>query len=81
MPPFINPFTINSFLQGALTTYSGAKGSFTGPWTTSKVEATSAGLPYPLNTIRVEPGPLGSDGLSANGAVRAADTFAVNAVG
>ena len=81
LPPFLNPFTINSFLQGARTTYSGAKGSFVGPWTTSQVEATSAGLPYPANTIRVQPGPLGSDGLKANGAARAGDMFAVNAVG
>lgn len=81
LPPFLNPFTINSFLQGALTTYSGARGSFRGPWETSEVEATSAGLAYPLNTVRVQPGPLGSDGLSANGAVRGSDTFAVNAAG
>ena len=35
LPFFLHSFRINQFLQGALTTYSGAKGSFVGPWTTS----------------------------------------------
>jgi hypothetical protein len=48
-----------------------------GPWTTSKVVATSNGLPYPLGTVRVSPNALFSDGMSANGAVRANDAFGV----
>ena len=55
LPPFIHQFRINHFLQGALTTYSGARGSFVGPWTTSPVEATSNGLPWPSGTVRVSP--------------------------
>jgi len=77
LPFFLHSFRINQFLQGALTTYSGAKGSFVGPWTTSKVEATSNGLPYPSGHVRVSPNALWSDGLSANGAVRAHDAFGV----
>jgi hypothetical protein len=77
LPPFIHSFRINQFLQGALTTYSGAKGSFTGPWTTSKVVATSNGLLPPSGTTRVSPSALWTDGLPANGAVRANDAFGV----
>ena len=77
LPPFIRSFRINQFLQGALTTYSGARGSFTGPWTTSKVIATSNGLLPPSGATRVSPSPLWSDGLAANGAVRPNDAFGV----
>ncbi len=77
LPFFLHAFRINQFLQGALTTYSGAKGSFVGPWTTSMVEATSNGLLPPSGTTRVSPSNLWSDGLSANGAVRANDAFGV----
>ena len=77
LPPFIRSFRINQFLQGALTTYSGARGSFVGPWTTSPVIATSNGLLPPSGTTRVSPTPLWSDGLLANGAVRANDAFGV----
>ena len=77
LPPFIHSFRINQFLQGALTTYSGAKGSFTGPWTTSPVIATSNGLLPPSGTTRVSPSALWTDGLPANGAVRANDAFRV----
>jgi hypothetical protein len=77
LPFFRHPFRINQFLQGALTTYSGARGSFVGPWTTSMVEATSNGLPYPSGTVRVSPSSLFSDGLAANGAVRPWDAFGV----
>ena len=77
LPFFLHSFRINQFLQGALTTYSGAKGSFVGPWTTSKVIATSNGLLPPSGTTRVSPSALWSDGLSANGAVRANDAFGV----
>ena len=77
LPFFIQPFRINQFLQGALTTYSGARGSFVGPWTTSKVIATSNGLLPPSGTTRVSPSALWTDGLPANGAVRANDAFGV----
>ena len=77
LPFFLHSFRINQFLQGALTTYSGARGSFVGPWTTSKVIATSNGLLPPSGTTRVSPSALWSDGLSANGAVRANDAFGV----
>jgi hypothetical protein len=77
LPPFIRSFRINQFLQGALTTYSGARGSFVGPWTTSPVVATSNGLLPPSGTTRVSPSPLWSDGLLANGAVRSSDAFGV----
>ena len=77
LPPFIRSFRINQFLQGALTTYSGARGSFVGPWTTSPVIATSNGLLPPSGATRVSPSPLWSDGLPANGAVRSNDAFGV----
>jgi hypothetical protein len=77
LPFFLHAFRINQFLQGAITTEHGLRGSFVGPWTTSKVEATSNGLPYPSGTVRVSPNALFSDGLSANGAVRANDAFGV----
>jgi hypothetical protein len=77
LPFFLHSFRINQFLQGALTTYSGARGSFVGPWTTSKVIATSNGLLPPSGTTRVSPSKLWSDGLPANGAVRANDAFGV----
>ena len=77
LPPFIHSFRINQFLQGAITTENGARGSFTGPWTTSRVIATSNGLLPPSGTTRVSPSALWSDGLPANGAVRANDAFGV----
>jgi hypothetical protein len=77
LPFFLHAFRINQFLQGAITTEHGLRGSFVGPWTTSPVEATSNGLPYPSGTVRVSPNALWSDGLSANGAVRANDAFGV----
>jgi hypothetical protein len=77
LPFFLHQFRINQFLQGAITTEHGLRGSFVGPWTTSKVVATSNGLPYPSGTVRVSPNALFSDGLSANGAVRANDAFGV----
>jgi len=77
LPPFIHSFRINQFLQGAITTENGARGSFAGPWTTSPVVATSNGLVYPLGTTRVSPTALWSDGLPANGAVRSDDAFGV----
>ena len=77
LPPFIQSFRINQFLQGAITTENGTQGSFVGPWTTSPVVATSNGLLYPLGTVRVSPTSLWSDGLVANGAIRSDDAFGV----
>ena len=77
LPPFIRAFRINQFLQGAITTEGGARGSFVGPWTTSEVVATSNGLLPPSGTTRVSPSNLWSDGLTANGAVRPFDAFGV----
>jgi len=77
LPFFLHQFRINQFLQGAITTYSGARGSFVGPWTTSRVLATSNGLLPPAGTTRVSPNALFSDGLTANGAVRPYDAFGV----
>jgi len=77
VPFFLHPFQINQFLQGSLTTYSGARGSFVGPWTTSPVEATSNGLPYPSGTVRTSPSRLYSDGLASNGPARPWDAFSV----
>ena len=77
LPFFLHAFRINQFLQGAITTEHGLRGSFVGPWTTSKVIATSNGLPYPSGTVRVSPNALFSDGMKANGAVRAHDAFGV----
>ena len=77
LPPFVRSFRINQFLQGALTTYSGSRGSFIGQWTTSQVLATSNGLLPPSGTTRVSPTPLWSDGLPANNQVRLWDAFGV----
>jgi hypothetical protein len=77
LPPFVQPFRINQFLQGAITTENGTRGSFAGPWTTSPVVATSNGLLYPAGTERVSPTPLWSDGLVANGQIRSNDAFGV----
>jgi len=77
LPFFLHSFRINQFLQGALTTYSGARGSFVGPWETTGVLATSNGLLPPLGTTRVSPTQLWSDGLAANGTVRPFDAFGV----
>jgi hypothetical protein len=77
LPPFIHSFRINQFLQGAITTEHGLRGSFVGPWTTSAVIATSNGLLPPSGATRVSPSPLWTDGLSANGAFRANDAFGV----
>jgi hypothetical protein len=77
LPIFGTHFRVTQFLQGALTTYSGDRGSWTGPWTTSEVEATSNGLPYPQGSVRLSPSPLWSDGVSVNGAVRGDDAFGV----
>lgn len=73
LPPWGHKFRINQFLQGALTTYTGHRGSFVGPWSLSKVEATSNGEPYPYGHVRVSPGYLWTDGLTG----RPFDAFGV----
>ena len=70
-------YRLTQFWQGAVTTYSGVRGSWTGPWTTSAVEATSNGDPFPQGTVELSPGPLWSDGVAVNGAVRGNDVFGV----
>ncbi len=70
-------YRLTQFWQGALTTYSGVRGSWTGPWTTSAVAATSNGDPFPQGTVELSPGPLWSDGVTVNGAVRGNDVFGV----
>lgn len=77
LPFFLHSFRINQFLQGALTTYIGNRGSFVGPWETTKVIATSNGLLPPSGATRVSPSPLWTDGLTANGAARQFDAFGV----
>jgi hypothetical protein len=77
LPIFAEHFRLTQFLQGMLTTYSGDRGSWTGPWTTSLVEATSNGLPYPQGTVRLSPGFLWSDGMPALGVVRDNDAFGI----
>ena len=75
LPSGTAQYLLTRFWQGALTTYSGVRGSWTGPWTTSVVEATSNGDPFPQGTVELSPGPLWSDGVTVNGAVRGNDVF------
>jgi hypothetical protein len=77
LPPGTQQYRLTQFWQGALTTYGGVKGSWTGPWTLSAVEATSNGQPFPQGTVELSPGPLWSDGVAVNGAVRDNDVFGV----
>ena len=76
LPPGLNPIKVNQFLEGALTTYSGTRGSFVGKWTTSPVQATSNGLPFPSGTVRVPPSAIFTDGLG-----KASDAFSLSLVG
>jgi hypothetical protein len=77
-PPSGTPqFRLTQFQQGAVTTYSGDRGSWTGPWTTSLVEATSNGLGFPQGTVETSPSYLWTDGAVANGAARSDDAFGV----
>ena len=70
-------FRINQFLQGALTTYSGARGFLRGPvgdhWGHRHQQRPAAAA----GTTRVSPTQLWSDGLAANGTVRPFDAFGV----
>jgi hypothetical protein len=66
------------FFQGRFTTLSGARGTFSGPWTTTALEATSNGsLPPPTGggTLIGQPSYLWNDGSSLGGA--GSDAFGV----
>jgi hypothetical protein len=76
-PSILNDFRLNNFWGIAITTGNGQKGSMTGPWTTSPVVASTNGDVPPGGTEVAYPTALGSDGYSANGAVRGSDTFQV----
>jgi hypothetical protein len=51
-----------SFTAGGFTTAHGRRGTFEGPWTLSRWEATDNGLPPPRGRLTVAPGPLRADG-------------------
>jgi hypothetical protein len=77
LPPSTQQFRLTQFQQGAVTTAAGNRGSWTGPWVTSQVEATSNGLPFPQGTVEASPSYLWTDGAVANGAARNNDAFGV----
>lgn len=77
LPSSTQQFRITQFQQGAVTTNAGNKGSWTGPWVTSQIEATSNGLPFPRGTVEASPSYLWTDGAVANGAARNSDAFGV----
>jgi hypothetical protein len=77
LPVGTQPFRMTQFEQGAVTTYSGDKGSWSGPWVTSQIEATSNGLAFPQGTVEASPSYLWTDGAVANGAARNSDAFGV----
>jgi hypothetical protein len=77
LPVGTQQFRLTQFQQGAVTTDSGDKGSWSGPWVTSQIEATSNGLAFPLGTVEASPSYLWTDGAVANGAARNSDAFGV----
>jgi hypothetical protein len=77
LPVGTQQFRLTQFQQGAVTTDVGNKGSWTGPWVTSQIEATSNGLPFPQGTVEASPSYLWTDGAVANGAARNNDAFGV----
>ena len=77
LPVGTQPFRLTQFQQGAVTTDAGNKGSWTGPWVTSQIEATSNGLTFPQGTVEASPSFLWTDGAVANGAARNSDAFGV----
>jgi len=77
LPSSTQQFRITQFQQGAVTTDAGNKGSWTGPWVTSRIDATSNGLPFPQGTVEASPSYLWTDGAVANGAARNNDAFGV----
>jgi hypothetical protein len=77
LPVGTQQFRLTQFQQGAVTTDSGDKGSWAGPWVTSQIEATSNGLTFPQGTVEASPSFLWTDGAVANGAARNSDAFGV----
>ena len=77
LPVGTQQFRLTQFQQGAVTTDAGNKGSWTGPWVTSQIEATSNGLAFPQGTVEASPSYLWTDGAVANGAARNSDAFGV----
>ena len=77
LPVGTQQFRLTQFQQGAVTTDAGNKGSWSGPWVTSQIEATSNGLAFPLGTVEASPSYLWTDGAVANGAARNSDAFGV----
>ena len=77
LPVGTEQFRLTQFQQGAVTTDAGNKGSWTGPWVTSQIEATSNGLTFPQGTVEASPSYLWTDGAVANGAARNSDAFGV----
>jgi hypothetical protein len=77
LPVGTQQFRLTQFQQGAVTTDAGNKGSWTGPWVTSQIEATSNGLTFPQGTVEASPSYLWTDGAVANGAARNSDAFGV----
>ena len=63
------------FYQGRFTTVSGAKGTFSGPWTLEALEATSNGSLPPSGTLIGQPSYLWNDGNGVNG--KGNDAFGV----
>jgi hypothetical protein len=55
------------FFQGRFTTSSGVRGTFSGPWTTTALEATSNGSLPPSGTLIAQPSFLWNDGNGFNG--------------
>ena len=60
-------FRINQFLQGAITTEHGLRGSFVGPVDDHPDHATSNGLPSPSGTTRGVADPAVAERPAANG--------------
>jgi hypothetical protein len=77
LPVGTQQFRLTQFQQGAVTTDAGNKSSWTGPWVTSQIEATSNGLTFPQGTVEASPSFLWTDGVVANGAARNSDAFGV----
>jgi hypothetical protein len=65
----------SQFFQGRFTTVSGAKGTFSGPWTLEALEATSNGSVPPSGTLIGQPSYLWNDGNGLNG--QGSDAFGV----
>jgi hypothetical protein len=63
------------FFDGRFTTVSGAKGTFSGPWTLDAFEATSNGSLPPTGTLIGQPSYLWNDGNGING--KGDDAFGV----